>query len=310
MSIWPLCSYSAEDMKSEALEEGDKEQSWWHATHETVSKTIGSWSGNIDTFLSGHPSSIMSESQVEIRFGPIFGEESSSGFFDLNAQLKLPNTQDRLRLVIESNGDSLVPESELGESSQKNNVINSALSSSFSAAVRFARADMGADFDAGVRIDFPLDPFLRLRFTQGNDVNVLEWWQKQEVFAYYSDGVGARYGIGLGYKQSPSLQYSTDFGVTWLDKEGLFYVRENFFIRHAVNEKNRMSYQLSFLQSGKSDIQPDSFLYNFLYERLLYKDWLIGQIKPQFTHETENDYDGEASLTLSIAILLGPEYLH
>lgn len=317
VTFWPLFAFSAEEAIGDVYTETNASQQeesievpWWLGSHETVSKTIGNWSTNIDSFLSGRQSSQDSDSYLEVRFGSVLSGSESSGFFDFRTRLKLPNTQDRLRLVIESEPDSLAPESQIGESSQQNGVVNSALKSNISAAVRYIIDDIGLDIDAGIRVDFPLDPFLRLRFKQGDVTEQWSWWQKQEVFAYYSKGVGARYGLGLGYAMSPTLNFGTDFGVTWLDKEGLFYVRENFSIQHKLDDKNRLGYQLSFLQSGEHSIEPDSFLYNVQYERLLYKDWLIGQVKPQFTHEADDDYDGKFSLTLSLAILLGPEYLH
>jgi hypothetical protein len=322
--FWPLLAFSSEDIvdpdrhieNNKPTEGGDVtekgESVWFQDSHEVVSKKIGSWSTSIDSFLSGRPNNQRSDSTLQIRLGSVLSQnkDERTGFFDFSARLKLPNTQDRLRLIVESDSDSLAPESLRGESSQQNNVVNSALKSSISAAVRYIKDDIGLDIDAGVRVDFPLDPFIRLRLKQGQVLDRFDWWQKQEAFAYYSKGIGARYGIGLGYAISPPLTFSTDFSVTWLDKEGMFYARENVAFQHRVNEKNRLGYQLSFLQSGEYFVEPDSFLYNIQYERLLYKDWLIGQMKPQFTHEADNDYDGTFSLTLSLAILLGPEYLH
>ena len=318
VTFWPLFALSSEETiddvdtetKASQQEDSVEEAPWWLSSHETVSKTVGNWSTNIDSFVSGRQSSQDSDSYLEVRFGSVLGESESSGFFDFRTRLKLPNTQDRLRLVIESEPDSLAPESQIGESSQQNGVVNSALKSNISTAIRYIKDDIGLDIDAGIRVDFPLDPFLRLRFKQDEVGEQWSWWQKQEVFAYYSKGIGARYGLGLGYAMSPTLSFGTDFGATWLDKDGLFYVRENFSIQHRLDEKNRLGYQFSFLQSGENSIEPDSFLYNVQYERLLYKDWLIGQVKPQFTHEADDDYDGKFSLTLSLVILLGPKYLH
>jgi len=293
-----------------SAEDEIKDLPWWQTTHSTVSRTIGSWSNNMDAFLSGRPSLSSSESQVQIRFGPIVEEDPTTGFFDLHAQWELPNTKDRLHLVIESNGDSLTPENVRNEASEQSNVLSSALESSLSTAVRFVRSDLGADFDAGILVSFPLDPFVRLRFTQGTNNAQFRWWQKQEAFAYYSQGVGARYVLGVDYRQTASVNYGTDFSLVWLGVDDLFYARENLFLHHVINDRNRLSYQLSFLQSGERQLSSDSFLYNLQYERFLYKDWLIGQIKPQFTHEEEDDYEGVFSLTLSLAILLGPEYLN
>ncbi|MBU1295129.1 MAG: hypothetical protein KJ609_12510 [Gammaproteobacteria bacterium] len=316
VTSWPLFALSAEETRDDVNTQAKVSQQaesddvpWWLSSHETVSKTIGNWSTNIDSFLSGEQSREPSDSYLEVRFGSVLSGSDRSGFFDFRTRLKLPNTQDRLRLVVESEPDSLAPESLRGESSQQKGVVNSALKSNVSAAVRYIKDDIGLDVDAGIRVDFPLDPFLRLRLKQGEVTDQWSWWQNQEAFAYYSKGIGARYGVGLGYAVSPTLNFGSDFGVTWLDKEGLFYVRENFSIQHRLDDKNRLGYQLSFLQSGDNSIGSDSFLYNVQYERLLYKDWLIGQIIPQFTHEADDGYDGTFSLTLSLAILLGPEYL-
>ncbi|MCB5161805.1 hypothetical protein [Marinomonas algarum] len=308
----------AENVDSALVSEGEtagQDTSWWLDSHESVSKTIGRWSSGVDGFLSGEESTEQSDflnqdSQVEIRFGSTVGDGTRASFFDFSAKLRLPNTQDRLRLVIESEPDTLAPESVQNESSEREGVVESALATNISAAVRYIEEDLGLDVDAGVRVDFPLDPFIRFRFKQGRQINQWQWWQNQELFAYYSKGVGARYRLGLGYTATPELAYSTDFSVVWLDRENRFYGRENFAIQQRLDDKNRVGYQLSFLQSGEHELSPDSYLYNVQYERLLYKKWLVGQLKPQFTHDEEDDYHGKFSLTLSMVILLGPEYLH
>lgn len=300
---------SLDETESAYIVSEPEKKSWWLASHETVSETIGEWSTSIDTFLSGAPSRYDPESHLQIRFGSVLGEEQSSGFFDFKTRLRLPNTQDRLRLVIESEKDSLAPESLRGESSQDRSIFSSALATSVSAAVQYLKEDIGLEVDSGIRVDFPLDPFLRIRFNQAGDDKTWGWWQRQEAFAYYSRGVGVSYGLGLGYQQSATLRYGIDASITWLDKENRFYARENVSLQHILNEKSRLSYQLSFLQSGQHDLEPETVLYSVQYERQVYRDWLIVQVRPQFTHEADNDYDSEFSLTLALAIFLGPDYL-
>ncbi|MBJ7536516.1 hypothetical protein [Marinomonas transparens] len=300
------------DTEDKVIKKTDEQEfSWWQAAHQSASKTVAIWSSGIDTALSGKASSTPDDSQVKIRFGPIINEDSVSGFFDFKARLKLPNTQDRLRLVIESDGDSLLQENVLRESSESGDVVDSALGSRVSAAVRYIKTQWGAEFDAGILVDFPLDPFFRFRFRQGNeDAEEWRWWQQEEAFAYYSKGVGARYSLGVSHQVNATFGYGSDLGVTWLDGDGLLYSRENFFVQHMVDEQNRFRYQLSFLQSGASKLQADSFLYYVEYEHLLHKNWLIGKVKPQMTYEADKDYRAEPSLTLSLEILLGHRYLH
>lgn len=288
----------------------EEERPWWQTTHTSFSRTIGRWSNSTDAFLSGYDSDGQSDSFVHMRFGPVFKEGDSTGFFDFKARMKLPNTEKRLRVELSSNADSLAPESERGEASEQDSVLTSALQTSFSAAIQFVRDDLGSDFDMGVLVDFPLDPFMRLRFNQGYSHEGWSWYQKQEAFAYYSKGVGARYGIGATIYPSEQYHYGADFSVVWLDQEGEFFGRENLFAYQVLDDKNNLSYQLSFLQSGEHSLESDSVLYFVQYERRFYRDWLSAQIKPQVTHEAEEDYKGAWSLTLSMVILLGPQYLN
>ncbi|MCV2402137.1 hypothetical protein OFY17_04465 [Marinomonas sp. C2222] len=307
--MWPFSVYGEEL----SPDEGDAEaldRAWWQVAHQRASSAIGGWSNGMDAFFSGQPSQIASKSHVEIRLGSVFENNDTSGLFDLHAKWELPNTKKRLRLVLDSGADTLSPENVTGEVSQQDNVLESALQSSVSAAVRFAKDDLGMDLDVGILVDFPLDPFVRLRFKQGHIKEDWYWYQKQEAFAYYSEGVGARYALGGGYQLASNLSYGLDFSVVWLDKEDSFYAREELFFQHVINERNQLRYELGFLQSGESQLQSDTFYYNFEYNRFLYKNWLSAQIKPQMTHEAEDDYTGDWSLTLSLVVLMGPEYLY
>ncbi|MDB4837120.1 hypothetical protein OAH87_01495 [Marinomonas sp.] len=309
--VWPCFASSSEeplyDEKTEELE-----LAWWQRSHQRASQAIGHWSNNMDAFFSGRPSDLSSESdsQVKVRLGSILEADSTSGLFDLRVKWKLPNTKERLQLVLDSDGDTLVPESISGESSQQKNAVESALKTNVSAAVRFAEEGTRADFDVGILIDFPLDPFVRLRFKQERIEEHWYWYQKEEVFAYYSEGVGARYGLGGGHQLTSTLQYGADMSLVWLDKEGLFYARESLFLQHDINERSQLRYDISFLQSGESKLKSDTVLYSLEYNRFLYDNWLSAQVKPQITHEAEDDYKGEWSLTLSLVALIGTEYLH
>lgn len=306
---WSVLSAETNDVEELYVENVPLQKPWWQASHETTSEVIGEWSTGIDAFLSGEPSRYESGSHLKIRFGSVLSEDQSSGFFDFKTRLRLPNTQERLRLVIESEADSLAAESLKAESSQDRSVISSTLATSVSAAVRYIKQDIGLEVDSGIRVDFPLDPFLRARFNQAGSYKMLDWWQRQEAFAYYSRGVGARYGLGFGYRQSDAFSYGVEASLVWLDKENMYYARENLFMQHTVNDKTRFIYQLSFLQSGQHSIEPDSVLYSLQYERQVYRDWLVVEVRPQITHDADNDYKSTFSLTLALAILFGPDYL-
>jgi|OM-RGC.v1.005984565 hypothetical protein len=281
---------------------------WLNSTHESVSQTIGQWSNGLDAFFSGHESRAQSQSYVSFRFGPIIGEESTTGFFDFQTRLRLPNTKDRLKLVIESDADTLTQTNQTGESSQDRSVTDSAIDTQVSAAIRYVKREWNADIDAGVLLDFPLDPFARIRFYQSGRLGRFDWAQNQSAFSYYSKGEGAAYKFGISTPFIGETRTGFDLGVSWLRKETTYF-RQDIYVNQSLNEKSKVRYQLSFLQSGGQDPELDSYLYYVEYQKLLYKNWLIGRVKPQMTHPEDDDFKGSASLTLSLEVLLGEEYL-
>lgn len=298
-------SYEREGMSVEAKEEA----SWWRSTHQSVSETVDDWSRNIDAFLSGKQQVLSNKSYMRLRFGPILSSDGADGFFDFNARLKLPNTKDRLRFVIESDGDHLTSDNEVTETSRDSSVVNSVANSNVSAAVRYIKKSWGADFDGGVLLAFPLDPFLRTRFSQGQSYGQWRWYQQEEAFAYYSEGTGLRYKLGYAHQLGENFQYGSRFGTTWFAQDDEIYYREDFFLKQSLNEKSKLLYQLSFLQADGDDTDGNSFLYFVDYSRFLYKNWLIGHVKPQMTYESDDDYRADFSLTLSLEVLFGNPYL-
>ncbi|MGB5995689.1 MAG: hypothetical protein WBG31_00125 [Marinomonas sp.] len=283
--------------------------SWWQSAHQSVSETVDSWSRNIDMFLSGNKQALSNKSYMRLRFGPILSEEGADGFFDFNARLKLPNTKDRLRLVIESDGDHLTSDNEITETSRDSSVANSVANSNVSAAVRYIKKSWGADFDGGVLLAFPLNPFLRTRFSQGEQYERWRWYQQEEAFAYYTEGTGLRYKLGYAHQLGEDFQYGGRFGTTWFAQDDEIYYREDIFLNQTINERNKLLYQLSFLQAEGDDTNGNSFLYFVDYSRLLHKNWLIGHVKPQMTYEADENYRADFSLTLSLEILFGNPYL-
>lgn len=283
--------------------------SWWQLTHQKVSETVSSWSQNIDDFLSGKRGKGYNGSYVSMRFGPIFESKGNSGFFDFNARLKLPNTKNRLRLVIESSGDTLTKDNQTGESSQDRNIISSALNSNVSAALRYIKDSWGANFDAGILLKFPLDPFLRTRFAQGQTLTQWNWYQREEAFAYYTEGTGLRYQLGFSHQLGDRFEYGSQFGATWFAQDRERYYREDIFLNQSLSEKDKLTYQVSFLQANGGNTDGDSYLYFIDYRHFLHSNWLIGHIKPQMTYKESEGYRRDTSLTLSLEILFGSPYL-
>ena len=287
----------------------EDEPSWWNSTHESMSETVGTWSKGLDVFFSGERHDKINESFVSVRVGSIVEEEDGvSGFFNLDAKIDLPSTENRLDLIIESDADELTQDNQVTDNKTGQNVLQSAESTRFATMLRYVAKELDADIDLGVLVEMPFDPFVRMKLKQSWQTGQWFWRQNESLFLYYTLGNGARYNIETTRAIGENHAIGAEFGVTYLELDSDTYWRENVYWTHRLSDKSSMRYQLSYLQEG-SKAHAESFLYFVEYQRTLYKNWLIGAVKPQMTYENDNDFDGELSVSMSLEVLFGPSFL-
>ncbi len=282
---------------------------WWDLSHKNASQAVSEWSNGLDAFFSGEHSTSPSQSFISVQMGGVFsGNGGASPFLGVHMGIRLPNTKNRLRLVIDSDASELTENNEIQESSSSS-FQQEAVGETFSAAIRYVKDEWNANFDAGILVDFPLDPFVRMKFTQDYRYSSWSLSLRESVFSYYSQGFGASFSSEATTPLNDDLVFGLSFGSTWLNREEEYYYRENLFFNYSINEKSKVRYQFSLLQSGDPAPKLDTYLYLVNYKKILYSNWLIGQVTPQITHEADNDFAPEFSFTLSLEVLLGEDYL-
>lgn len=281
---------------------------WWSVTQNQASRYVSRWANGLDAFFSGESQGRINQSFVSVRSGVVLGKDQASPFFDLQTGIKLPNTADRLRLVIESDGDQLTTDNQQQQpASQDLNEV--AANTSLAAALRVVKEEWNADLDVGVLVDFPLDPYVRTRFAQDEQLGGWRFSQRESVFSYYSKGFGIQLGAGAAHSISEFHEFGINLSGTWLKQGDDYFFRQDVFVNSSLSDRLKLRTQFSVLESEYPDPQVDSYLYLVRVERLLYQNWLIGQMTPQVTHSDENDFNPSFSLTLSLQALLGEEYL-
>ncbi|MFD1382800.1 hypothetical protein ACFQ45_05460 [Rhodanobacter aciditrophus] len=285
-------------------------QEWFLSTHEVISEKVSDWSNGLDSFFSGRRDKVANQSFVSMRFGSIIDEgDGVSGFFNLDTRIRLPNTENRLNLVIETDGDELTQDNRVSENEAGQNILQSARNTRVATALRYIKKEWNTNVDLGVLLDMPMDPFLRFKVAQSWKTGQWQWSQSESLFSYYSLGNGGRYSLKADRRINDTYSTGVDFGATYLDSDSQTYWRENLYLTHALNRDSKLRYQLSYLQYGWPNLTSDTVLYFVQYQKLLYENWLIGEVKPQIAHARDNDYEAALSLTLSLEVLLGQEYL-
>lgn len=303
MSAFATCVCAADSIT--VPEEGP----WWESTHDVMSEKVGEWSNNLDTYFSGQRHSNTSESSVAMRFGTIIEKQDGvSGFFNLDAKVHLPYTEDRLDLIIESDADELTQDNRITDNEPGQNILQSAQNTRFATMLRYFKEEWQANIDVGLLVRMPMDPFARITFDQDWRLGNWQFVQDQSVFTYYTLGNGVRYSIGAVRPVAERFKFGAEFGVTYLESDSEAYWRENIYLSHALSDISNIRYQFSYLQTGSSP-HAESFVYFFEYQRLLHDNWLIGHFKPQVIYKRENDYQPDLTISASLEVLLGAGYL-
>ncbi|QUX97570.1 hypothetical protein C0J08_20140 [Marinomonas sp. CT5] len=305
----------ASDVTANDPEPLHRQKQWWMHAHEYASKQVELWSSGIDSFLSRTDVTDPNDTKVDLKVGTIAKEGNLAGFYDIGAQFHFPNTRNKLDLVVESYGDSLdryFSSSDdaraLSESDQTDDVADAILETNSTAALRYD--EVGWSADVGVLMSLPLDPYVRVRFPQTHAMTNWAFDQEPQVFVYNTKGVVALYSMEISNISHESLVYGLHADLTILAKNEDVYANQSFFVNQLLNEDNGLYYNVSFLQSRESDVYRDSFLYYFKYSHVLHDKWLIGEIKPQVTYESESHYQPEYSLTLALKILFGNHFVN
>ena len=309
MMIGGLLGASLNSAMADSIAHEADQREWWQTTHETMSYKVGEWSNGLDAFFSGQRHESDEKSFVSMRFGSIIeSEDGVSGFFNLDARLHLPNTENRLDLIIESDADELTQDNRLMDNEPGQNILQSAQNTRFATMLRYVKDEWNANIDLGLLVRMPMDPFVRIKFDQEYVLGNWTVEQNESLFSYYSLGYGGRYGIAAKRPFADRFEFGVEFGTTYLEVDSETYWRQNLYVNHALSDISKLRYQISYLQEG-SRPHAESFLYFLEYQRILHGNWLIGQLKPQVTYERENGYQSEASLTASLEVLLGPGFL-
>ena len=310
LSLAATACFSSLSFSETTAAQTTQSEKWLLTTHEIVSQKVGDWSNGLDSFFSGRRDQVSNQSFVSMRFGSIIDEEDGvSGFFNLDTRIRLPNTENRLNLVVETDADQLTQDNQVNENQAGQNILESARSTRVSTALRYIKQEWNADVDLGVLLDMPMDPFLRFRVRQTWEAERWSFSQDESLFSYYSLGNGGRYSFQADRKINDTYGFGVNLGATYLDSESQMYWREDVYLTQALSSESKLRYQFSYLQYGWPEPTSGTVLYFVQYQKLLYENWLIGEVRPQITHERENDYEAQASLTLSLEVLLGQEYL-
>ncbi|WP_301583712.1 hypothetical protein [Halomonas alkaliantarctica] len=308
-------SYETESYETgtyETEEDSDSDLPEWAETHvEPFRARIGNWvdntSRNIDSFFGGDQSS-SADNRSYLRLGQEIDwmeGEGTSGDISVRYRIDLPTTEDRLRLIIESD-----PEESQGTLAEQGsgrlyNDQRDRRTSTFGLdwlESRDKRENWSNRFGAGVRLRLPLDPYVRFTSERLWDFKDSPWQLESfnRLSWFNNSGYSARteWDIGRPLSTNRHLRFITN--VQWREEEDTLEYSEIVQLNQRLNSRSALRYSAIAIGESLSNPRMTNYYLQTRYRRDIHKGILFADVIPELHFQREVSYDPRWAMTLRV----------
>lgn len=289
----------------------EPEDSWWmnfsnwvirqERIHGTTVQNFGAWA---DRTLSRSSHSLPNnESYLRIGFAAE-SEYSDPAQFkpELRFRLDVPTTQQKLRLVIESESDELIP---LGERERDRQLTEpNRTDTETTGALRFL-AQVGdainLSTDVGGRLRLPPEMFWRTTASKGWQLD--DAWAlnvQQRLYYYHTRGWGARSWFGADRSLGNGWHFYTSSELEWLHQDRKFEAAQILSTRKRLSHRSVLTPRLGALGESQPSWRTTSYFADITWRYRLYENWLFAELIPAMEFPREKSFKDQASVVFRI----------
>lgn len=232
----------------------------------------------------------------------------------LNLSLALPNTQQRLKLRLQSISDNELADETNEESPGESNIIDSVAKNSFSTALGIVLlANKYADIqsDIGVKLRTPPNPFSKLRIRRSFHFYAWELRLTETFLWQKSDGKSATSRMNIEYPINEKYFFRTSTRLTYWDEDSYISALQAFTIFEQKSPLSVIAYSIGANGQNENDThdlkhsQVNNYWAELRYRKNFYKDWLFYETNPGLIFPKSNDYHLQPRLTVKLEAIYG-----
>ncbi|MGP9635015.1 hypothetical protein ACT3R7_18335 [Halomonas sp. AOP43-A1-21] len=295
-----------------AEEETSDLPDWAEEQVEPFRASVGNWvdntSRNIDSFFGGeyYNNSVNNESYLRLGQEIDWMEgEGVGGDVSVRYRIDLPTTEERLRLVIESD-----PEESQGTladqgSGRLYNDQRDRRNSTFGLdwlESRDKRENWSNRIGAGVRLRLPLDPYVRFTSERLWDIGDGPWQLESfnRLSWFNNEGYSARteWDIGRPLSENRHLRFITN--VQWREEEDTLEYSEIAELNQRLNKRSALRYSAIAIGESVSNPRITNYYLQTRYRRDVHKGILFADVIPELHFQREVSYDPRWAMTLRL----------
>ncbi len=311
IALFCLCAFFASPIAAHE-EESDSDLPEWAENHvEPFRARVGNWvdntSRNIDSFFGGDQST-SADNRSYLRLGQEIDwmeGDGTSGDISVRYRIDLPTTEERLRLIIESD-----PEESQGTladqgSGRLYNDQRDRRSSTLGLSwlERRDKRDYWSNrFGAGVRLRLPLDPYVRFTSERLWDIGEGPWQLESfnRLSWFNNSGYSARtqWDIGRPLSENRHLRFITT--AQWREEEDTLEYSEVVQLNQRLNHRSALRYSAIAIGESASSPRMTNYYLQTRYRRDIHKGILFADVIPELHFQREVSHDPRWAMTLRL----------
>lgn len=220
--------------------------------------------------------------------------------FGLSVKLVLPNTDEKLNLLLQSSED----DDEVRDSDAVSTVENV----EYSTALRFIFSETDrwkVNFDTGVRWGIPADPFASFRFRRYAYFDDFRTRTAQTFFWSGIDGFGEKTSFELNRPLNIDRLIRVALDAEYLVNNDYFELDYSVNFYHELNKLEVVSYYVSASGDTIKNATFNRYTVGVRYRRKVYRDWMFAEFSPALETNSEYNYDIKPVVMFRFEALIG-----
>ena len=277
-------------------------------THSDVVQAFGAWA---DQTLSGDPR-ILPQNRSYVRLAASSTSETSDLFQfkpQVRFRLDLPTTQERFRLVLESESEELTSVDEQRQERQRTRRDEEESRVTTALRYLYELGDMvNLSADVGVRVKANPDAFVRLRGVALRQLD--DNWNlvlDQRLYYFFVRGFGTRSYAAVSRPIGSGWRYTADATARWIHPERTFELGHGHRFYKRLNHRAELSPRLGVQGTSRPNWQPTLYFTDVTYRYRLYDNWLFGEVTPTLEFPREDNFKDRYAITLRIEMFFSGE---
>lgn len=278
-------------------------------THQTVSQSILLLTNRFDSFFGSERADDEANGST-IRLSWDHRKVESIEYenkVNLRMNLKFPALQEKLKFRFDKKEEKKTSKEDLNENksdSKTVNQISKEQAENRKRIIDYAKY-WNLRFEAGVRAEIPVNPFINLRVWRPYSGSFWEFNPTHEFFVFWDDGFGTRHSFNVDFKLTEKVLLRIENAFSWTDLSDTIRSTHGPSLFYKLSRRRAISFNAKAF--GKS--RPTYFINNYslsaTYRQLIYKKWLFFEVSPALSFPSSNDFERIASIFFKLETVFG-----